>query len=275
MGGPAKLGAGSMPTSRMTCDQDQIGGLAVALTQIARLESNRDSRKTVRLSTATGLTSRSAVAPTRFLSATSPWHAKRRRTAIELPRRISTSTRSTISALITRAARAISRGRRRGRPHRPTSSWAHPRQIQEKLTRTASDPNGTMRIPFPRELQLTEPNPSSQRATHRAPQQIRYPLPIGNADRQTRTLAPLVGGVTGMRPPCTSRDGDRVRHCYGIPTLRYGSSKVCSATGGRRSLSCRFSEILQYRHRFHRASDAAADQDLPVLRLGTQPCGEA
>jgi hypothetical protein len=54
-------------------------------------------------------------------SATSPWHAKRRRTVIQLPPRISTSTRSTISASITRAARAISRGRRRGRPHRPTS----------------------------------------------------------------------------------------------------------------------------------------------------------
>src|SRR5262249_54169663 len=34
------------------------------------------------------------------------------------------------------------------------------------------------------------------------------------------------------------------------------------------------SEILQPRYRFDGASDAAADQDLPVLRLSTQPCGE-
>src|SRR6516162_5293265 len=34
------------------------------------------------------------------------------------------------------------------------------------------------------------------------------------------------------------------------------------------------SEILQPRYRFDRASDAAADQDLPVLRLSTQPGGE-
>src|SRR6516162_9110430 len=34
------------------------------------------------------------------------------------------------------------------------------------------------------------------------------------------------------------------------------------------------SEILQPRYRFDPASDAAADQDLPVLRLSTQPCGE-
>src|SRR5215472_8635053 len=34
------------------------------------------------------------------------------------------------------------------------------------------------------------------------------------------------------------------------------------------------SEILQPRYCFDRASDTAADQDLPVLRLGAQPCGE-
>jgi hypothetical protein len=73
-----------------------------------------------------------------------------------------------------------------------------PAPARAKLTWTASNPNGTVRIPFPRKLQLTGPNPSSQRATRRSPQQIRDPLPIGNVDRQTRTLAPLVGGVTGM-----------------------------------------------------------------------------
>jgi hypothetical protein len=55
-------------------------------------------------------------------------------------------------------------------------------------------------------------------------------------------------------------------------------------TGARRDVECRdrtaktpqlkVSELLQSRNRFHRASDAAADQDLPVPRLGTQPRGE-
>jgi hypothetical protein len=120
-GGPAKLGAGPIPTSRLTSDQDEISGLAVALTQIARLTRNLESRKTIRHSTATDPTSRSAAAPTRYSSATSPWRAKRQQVTTEFPPRTSISTRSTIFASITRAAKAISRGRRRGRPHWPTS----------------------------------------------------------------------------------------------------------------------------------------------------------
>ena len=34
------------------------------------------------------------------------------------------------------------------------------------------------------------------------------------------------------------------------------------------------SEVLQNHNRSHRASDAAADQDLPILRLGIEPGGE-
>src|SRR3954447_12007012 len=41
-----------------------------------------------------------------------------------------------------------------------------------------------------------------------------------------------------------------------------------------KSLQLKVSEILQSRNRFDGASDAAADQDLPVLRLSTQPCSE-
>ena len=105
-----------------------------------RFNANRPFRQqpripqTVRRSTATGPTSKSAAAPTRSSSGTSPWHAKRQRATIELPPRISTSTRSTIFASTTRAARAISTGRRRGRPHRLTSRLTHPTQIQEKWT---------------------------------------------------------------------------------------------------------------------------------------------
>jgi hypothetical protein len=63
-----------------------MGGLAVALTQIARLESNRESRKTVRRSTATGPTSKSAATRIRYSSATSPGtrsDGKRNRIAAE------------------------------------------------------------------------------------------------------------------------------------------------------------------------------------------------
>ena len=129
----------------------------------ARLTRNRETRKTIRLSTATGPTSRSAAAPTRYSSATSPWRAKRQQMTIELPPRISISTRSTIFALITRAVKAISRGRHRRRPRRPTSRRTR-RQIREKLTWIASNPNAPARIPFPRKPQLSEPNLSQRTA---------------------------------------------------------------------------------------------------------------
>ena len=50
----------------------EISGLAVALTQIARLTSNREAHRAIRHSTATDPTSRSVAALTRYSSATSP-----------------------------------------------------------------------------------------------------------------------------------------------------------------------------------------------------------
>src|ERR1700686_614185 len=82
----------------------------------ARSNSNHESRKTIRHSTAMAPTSRSAAAPTRYSSATSPWHAKRQRATIELPPRISTSMRNTIF----RINNARREGDQQGTP-RPTT----------------------------------------------------------------------------------------------------------------------------------------------------------
>src|SRR5215469_3938900 len=41
-----------------------------------------------------------------------------------------------------------------------------------------------------------------------------------------------------------------------------------------KTLQLKVSEILQPRYRFDGASDTAADQDLPILRLGAKPGGE-
>ncbi len=101
------------------------------------------------------------------------WRAKRRRAVTELPPRISTNTQSTIFGSLTRAAKAIGRGRRRGRPLQPTSGRTHPRQRQEKVT--ASNLNGTATLPSPRRAQLTK----NQTAPSRQPTRT-GPREVGN-----------------------------------------------------------------------------------------------
>src|SRR6516225_7917371 len=75
-------------------------------------------------------------------------------------------------------------------------------------------------------------------------------------------------GLVGLRPP---RDDGQIRTSVG-------------RAGALRDVECRdrtaktsqlqVSEVFEPSDRFDRFSDAAADQDLPVLRLGTKSGGE-
>jgi hypothetical protein len=177
--------------------------------QTARLNSNLELRKTARHSTATAPASRSAAAPIKYSSATSAWRAKQRRAVIELPRRISISTPSTISASTTRAAKAISRGRRHGQTRRPTSRGTRPRQNREKWTWTASNPNGMATTLLPRRIQRTEANPGA--AADALPRRSLDNLnklrlrPHGHAPQGVRAAGPDRRGPSRIRWRCRRR----------------------------------------------------------------------
>jgi hypothetical protein len=85
------------PTSNVSWDQDQISGLAAASTQTGQPNSSKRS-KLISYSTAAALPNASAEAPSKLLSATSPWRRKRNEATIESAQRITTSMRNTISA---------------------------------------------------------------------------------------------------------------------------------------------------------------------------------
>src|SRR5262244_1904341 len=98
-------------------------------------------------------------------------------------------------------------------------------------------------------------------------------MPLRRPSRSARELAPCVAS----RPRCLRSDPRAPRDNGQIGTSVGRAGALHDVECGDRTAKTpqlQVSEILQPRYRFDRASDAAADQDLPVLRLGTQPCGE-